>query len=199
MTKLGKVVKSDSHCVYVVQVDDGMEVNQPPQPEDYGFGSFVKLETADRHWAVGLIYNSQLFNPMFFNTGPRLASEPDVLFTPDLISETRTLLWTVLIGTLDKQGQAWYGQQGIPRIVVPANTPVWTMTEQEVHAFHLNEQQQPQFCYYSHLLNAGGAFASQLMAQVLEEISPLFGSSDRRALAVLSKELAWKHTMGTMR
>ncbi|MBW4549777.1 MAG: hypothetical protein KME35_01430 [Aphanocapsa sp. GSE-SYN-MK-11-07L] len=199
MTKLGKVVKSDSHCVYVVQVDDGMEVNQPPQPEDYGFGSFVKLETADRHWAVGLIYNSQLFNPMFFNTGPRLASEPDLLFTPDLISETRTLLWTVLIGTLDKQGQAWYGQQGIPRIVVPANTPVWTMTEQEVHAFHLNEQQQPQFCYYSHLLNAGGAFASQLMAQVLEEISPLFGSSDRRALAVLSKELAWKHTMGTMR
>ncbi len=199
MIKLGKVVKSDSHCVYVVQVDDGMEVNQPPQPEDYGFGSFVKLETTDRHWAVGLIYNSQLFNPMFFNTGPRLVSEPDLLFTPDLISETRTLLWTVLIGTLDKQGQAWYGQQGIPRIVVPANTPVWTMTEQEVHAFHLDQQQQPQFCYYSHLLNAGGAFASQLMAQVLEEISPLFGSSDRRAIAVLSKELAWKHTMGTMR
>jgi hypothetical protein len=199
MTKLGKVVKSDSHCVYVVQVDDGMEVNQPPQPEDYGFGSFVKLETTDRHWAVGLIYNSQLFNPMFFNMGPRLSSEPDLLFTPDLISETRTLLWTVLIGTLDKQGQDWYGQQGIPRIVVPANTPVWTMTEQEVHAFHLDQEQQPQFSYYSHLLNAGGTFASQLMAQVLEEISPLFGSSDRRALAVLSKELAWKHTMGTMR
>lgn len=199
MVKLGKVVKSESHCDYIVQVDDGMEVRDAPQPEDYGFGSFVKLETTDRHWAVGLVYNSQLFNPMYLNTGPRLSSEPDLMFTPDLIRETRTLLWTVLIGTLEKQGPSWYGQQGIPRIVVPVNTPVWTMVAEEVHAFHLDRQQQPQFCYYGHVLGAGGAFASQLMAQVLQEITPLFDSSHRRALAVLSKELAWKHTLGAMR
>jgi hypothetical protein len=199
MIKLGKVVKSDSHCDYIVQVDDGMEVRTAPQPEDYGFGSFVKLETPDRHWAVGLVYNSQLFNPMYLNTGPRLSSEVDLMFTPDLIRETRTLLWTVLIGILDKQGQSWYGKQGIPRIVVPINTPVWTMTPQEVHGFHLDVQQQPQFCYYSHVLGAGGAFAVQLLAQVLEEITPLFEARERRALAVLSKELAWKHTLGIMR
>ncbi|MCS6815296.1 MAG: hypothetical protein NZ772_17210, partial [Cyanobacteria bacterium] len=54
--QLGKVVKSNSHCDYIIQVDDGMMVTHPPQPEDYGFGSFVALEDADRHWAVGIVY-----------------------------------------------------------------------------------------------------------------------------------------------
>jgi hypothetical protein len=197
--RLGKVVKSNSHCDYIVQLDDEMEVAAPPQPEDYGFGCFVKLETEARHWAVGLVYNSQLFNPMYLNTGPRLASQPDPLFTPDLIRETRTLLWTVLIGTLEKANQQLYGRQGIPRIVVPVNTPVFAMAQSEVHAFHLDQDQQTQFCYYSYLLRSGGAFAFQLVEQILQEISPLFTGSDRRALEILGKELSWKHTMGIMR
>ncbi len=196
--RLGKVVKSNSHCDYVVQLDDEMEVAAPPKPEDYGFGCFVKLETEDRHWAVGLVYNSQLFNPMYLNTGPRLVSEPDPLFTPDLIRETRTLLWTVLIGTLNQVG-APYGEQGIPRVVVPVNTPVCKMEQAEVHGFHLNQQGQPQFCYYNHLLRSGGCFASQLIEQILEEVGVLFEGSDRRALEILGKELSWKHTIGIMR
>lgn len=197
--RLGKVVKSNSHCDYIVQLDDEMAVAQPPGPDDYGFGCFVKLETQARHWAVGLIYNSQLFNPTYLNTGPRLVSEPDPLFTPDLIRETQVLLGTVLIGQLHRTNDQLYGEQGIPRIVVPVNTPVCTMAEAEVYAFHLNQNQQPQFCYYSHLLRAGGAFAAQLVEQVLGEISPLFSGSEQRALKILSKELSWKHTLGMMR
>jgi hypothetical protein len=199
--RLGKVVKSNSHCDYIVQLDDAMDFTDPPQPDDYGFGTFVKLETQERHWAVGLIYNSQLLNPLFMNMGPRLSSEPDPLFTPDLVNETRTLLWTVLIGSLEKNNGYSYGQQGIPRIVVPVNTPVTTMTRSEIHHFHLNHQQQAQFCYYSHLLRFGGTFAVQLTHQVLEELinSQLFKGPDQRALIVLCKELAWKNTMGAMR
>jgi hypothetical protein len=194
--RLGKVVKSDSHCDYIIQVDDEMEVVTPPQPEDYGFGRFVKLETSDRHWGVGIIYNSQLFNPMYLSTGPRLTTVPDPLFTPDLLRDTRTLLSVVLIGT---QTDPSYGWQGIPRLVVPVNTPVTTLTPTEVRAFHLDQHQQPQFCYYSHLLRSGGTFASQLLEQILAEISPLFQGSDRRALEILLKELTWKQTMGSMR
>ncbi len=197
--KLGNVVKSNSHCDYIVQLDDSMEVSSPPLPDEYGFGSFVKLETTARHWAIGLIYNSQLFNPAYLNTGPRLVSQPDPFFTPDLICETRTLLWTVLIGTLENQGELAYGCQGIPRVVVPVNTPVFCMTDVEIHSFHRNQDQQSQFCYYSHLLGCGGVFASQLTEQVLAKVSPLFEGGDRRALDILRKELCWKHTMGAMR
>jgi len=199
--RLGKVVKSNSHCDYVVQLDDEMDYANPPQPDDYGFGSFVKLESDDRHWAIGLVYNSQLFNPMFLNTGPRLTSEPDPVFTPDQINETRTLLWTMLIGTLETQNGACYGVHGIPKVVVPVNTPVLSMTEAEIHQFHRSDSQRPQFCYYSLLLKCGGTFAAQLTEQVLKELvqSNLFTGADQKALMVLCKELAWKNTMGAMR
>ena len=199
--QLGKVVKSNSHCDYVVQLDDEMGVQAPPRPEDYGFGCFVKLETEARHWAVGLIYNSQLFNPNFLNSGPRLSSEPDPIFTPDLINETRVLLGTVLIGSVEQQDGKLYGRHGIPSIVVPVNTPVYKMSEAEVHRFHLNQAGRPQFCYYSHLLRSGGMFASQLTHQVLESLiaSNLFEGPDQRALQVLCKELSWKNTMGAIR
>ena len=197
--RLGKVVKSNSHCDYIIQLDDEMDVVEPPQPDDYGFGTFVKLETEHRHWAVGLVYNSQLFNPAFLNTGPRLVSEPDSFFTPDLIKETHILLWAVLIGTLNSNLAQSYGNQGIPSVVVPVNTPVLTMSAQEVQAFHRNASQQTQFCYYSHLLHSGGLFASQLVEKVLGQITELFDGSDRRALDILRKELLWKDTLGMMR
>lgn len=200
--KVGKVVKSNSHCDYVVQLDDKADVERPPEADDYGFGSFVKLEEpAGRHWAVGLIYNTLLFNPMFLSNGPRLSSEPDPLFTPDLINETRTLLGTVLIGTLQQEGDRFYGVHGIPRIVVPVNTPVSIMSGEEIHGFHLNPDRQPQFCYYSHLLRCGGSFAAELTQQVLRDLvsSQFFSGSDQRALEILCKELAWKNTVSAMR
>jgi hypothetical protein len=200
--RLGKVVKSNSHCDYVVQVDDSHDVTQPPAPEDYGFGQFVALEDGDRHWAVGLVYNSQLVNPLFLNNGPRLSSEPDPLFTPDLISETRTLLGVVLVGTLEETaGGTPYGNHGIPKVVVPVNTAVHRLTPETVHHFHCSATEQPQFCYYSHLLRSGGLFAAQLTQQVLTELidSDRFKEADQRALSVLCKELSWKNTMGAMR
>lgn len=200
--RLGKVVKSNSHCDYVVQLDDQMDVSHPPQADDYGFGCFVKLESpGERHWAVGMIYNSQLFNPMFLSNGPRLSSDPDPLFAPDLIVETRTLLGVVLIGSMVGKGKQSYGLHGIPRVVVPVNTSAFLMDRNEIYRFHLNEAQQPQFCYYSHLLKFGGSFAAQLTQQVLKELadSKLFSGSDQRALEILYKELSWKNTMTAMR
>jgi hypothetical protein len=154
---------------------------------------------------VGLVYNSQLFNPMFLNNGPRLSSEPDPMFTPDLVQETRTLLGIVLVGTLVKEQQTGqqtaHGVHGIPRVVVPANTPVYAMDANEVHSFHLTPQGTPQFSYYSHLLRSGGAFAADLAQQVLTELveSGLFEGPDQKALMVLCRELNWKNTMGAIR
>jgi hypothetical protein len=200
--RLGKVVKSNSHCDYVVQLDDSMDLMIAPRPDDYGFGTFVKLEDLQgRHWAVGIVYNSQLLNPAFNSLGPRLSSEPDLLFTPDLIAETRTLLWTVLVGNLAHADERPYGVQGIPRVVVPVNTPVYTMSQQEIQQFHSDPLGRSQFTYYSHLLRSGGSFAIQLAHQVLSELVSYncFAPDEQRALNLLCRELAWKNTMGAMR
>ena len=198
--KLGAVVKSASHCDYVVQLDTDKDVINPPSVSDYGFGQFVTLETEQQHWAVGIIYNSQLFNPAFLTSGPQLTSTPDPLFTPDLIQETKTLLNVVLVGNLVREGKRTFGQHGIPRHVVPANTPVYRMDDQDRHRFHLTDDKCPQFKYYGHLLSCGGTFATQLTQQVLTELgdSGLFDEADQRALQVLCKELTWKNTLGVM-
>lgn len=198
--RLGKVIKSNSHCDYVVQIDDVLEVSDPPCAEDYGFGCFVKLE-GDRHWAVGIVYNSQLLNPLFLNNGPRLSSEPDPFFTPDLINETRTLLGTVLIGSIAADGTgACYGLQGIPRMVVPVNTPVHRMNEVEIRDFHRCPQGKPQFRYHGLLLRYGGLFATHLTHQILLELSELhmFQAAEQRALEMLCKEMAWRNTLGSL-
>jgi hypothetical protein len=184
--RLGKVVRSNNHCDYVVQVDDALEVKNPPAPDDYGFGSFVKLESDRRHWAVGLVYNTQLLNPMFLNSGPRLSSQPDPYFSPDLQNEVRTLLSVVLIGALDEERRC--GRQGIPRVVVPVNTPVFRMSREEILRFHQDPQGQTQFSYYGLLLSSGGNFANHLIYQVLNDITPMFADpAQRRALQILSK------------
>ncbi len=196
--RLGKVVRSNNHCDYVVQVDDALEVKNPPSPDDYGFGSFVKLESNQRHWAVGLVYNTQIVNPLFLNSGPRLSSQPDPYFSPDLQNEVRTLLSVVLIGALDEEQGC--GRQGIPRVVVPVNTPVFRMSPEEILRFHRDPKGQTQFSYYGLLLSNGGNFADHLIYQVLNDIIPMFSDpAQQRALQILSKELAWKMTVGAMR
>jgi hypothetical protein len=215
--RIGKVVKSNSHCDYVIEVDDRLSVKTPPSPEDYSFGSFVKLETPERHWGVGIIYNTQLFNPAFLNSGPRLSSDPNPIYAPDLQSEIKTLVAVVMVGTLEPpehltlgsrtldmdskptQRPHIYGEQGIPRLVVPVNTLAHKMQDQEIYQFHQNRQGDPQFAYYGLLLNCGGSFSDHLIHQVLNEISPMFFGAQRQALEILTKELSWKMTMGAMR
>lgn len=196
---LGHIVKSNSHCDYVAQLVDRLDVPHPPAPEDYGFGRFVKLEDEQRHWAVGVIYNSQLLNPQFHQTSPRLTTSADTFLSPDLVSETRTLLWIALIGHLVTAEGQTYGQQGMPTLVVPVNTPVWQLTTAEVLAFHRNAQGQAQFRYYAHLLRSTGNYAAPLLAQILETITPLFSGTEQRSLEIISKELAWRHTLGSLR
>ena len=197
--QLGRVVKSNTHCDYVVQLDTPSDVDNPPTVEDYGFGQFVKFES-DRHWAVGIVYDSQLFNASFLNSGPRLTSAPDPIFTPDLIQDTCVLLSITLVGTFQEENGARYGLQGIPRVVIPVNTPVACLNTEEIHQFHRTADGKPQFSYYSHLLRSGGTFAVQLTQQVLGELvaSELFTGPEQRALQVLRKELSWKSTMGAM-
>lgn len=197
---LGKVVKSNSHCDYVVQLDTQNDVDYPPQTEDYGFGQFVAFESS-RHWAVGIVYDSQLFNSSFLNSGPRLTSAPDPVFTPDLIQDTCVLLNVALVGSLQTGDSGAYGLHGIPRVVIPANTAVYQMDIAAVHSFHRSADGGPQFAYYSHLLRSGGTFAAQLTQQVLGELiaTELFSGAEQRALQVLRKELSWKSTMGAMR
>ena len=133
-TAIGKIVKSNTHIDYVCQVYNLGEVEQCPQPGDYGFGTFVAIELDDGaplgNRLVGVIYNTLLMNPDFGSLGPRLSPRQDLeIFTPDYLAETATLVGLIAVGWIDAQGVC---RQGVPPQAATVNNRVTRLDDERI-------------------------------------------------------------------
>jgi len=194
--RIAKIIKSNSHVDYAARVLDSLETPDPPTTADYRFGQFVKAAARDGE-VIGVIYNSQLINPEYGNYGPRLSTPPELnaVFSPDYLNEQGVLVGILLLGWHDADGR----KQGVPREVLPINTDVETVTDDEVRAFHHNERGTLEIHYYSHVMTHAGAFAFQLLSTILEQLEPLTTEREQARLEVLRRALAWQQTVGSMR
>jgi hypothetical protein len=200
--RIAKIISSNSHVDYVARVLDSLETPEPPTTADFHFGQFVRIPVSGkdgeyRGEAVGVIYDSQLINPEYGNYGPRLSSPPErnAVFSPDYLNEQGVLIGILLLGWRD----AGTCQQGVPREVLPINSEVETMTEQEVSAFHQSGSGSLQVHYYSHITTHAGSFAFQLLTAIVDQLDRLTTESDRARLGVLRNALVWQQTIGKMR
>ncbi|HEY9230917.1 MAG TPA: hypothetical protein VIS78_02195, partial [Blastocatellia bacterium] len=148
--KIARIIKSNSHVDYIGRVLDRLETAEPPAPVHFQFGQFVAIPT-EATTMVGLIYNSQLINPEFGRLGPRLSSsaEMNAVFSPDLVNEQGIFIGLLLVGWVESDGAR---HQGIPRTVLPLNSDVTTMSDEEVRAFHTDKRERLAMRYYSHVL-----------------------------------------------
>jgi hypothetical protein len=181
---IAKIIQSNSHVDYAARILDSLETAQSPGPSEYSFGQFVKIEVGEID-AVGIIYNSQLINPEYGSFGPRLT-------TP---REHNSVFGVLLLGWRDVHG----AHQGVPKVVLPINSQVETMTDDEVRAFHLDEKGGAQLLYYSHVTTHAGLFAFQLLTSIVDQVSELISERERSRLAILRKSLVWQQTIGKMR
>jgi hypothetical protein len=202
MMHIAKIIKSNSHVDYAARVLDSLETHEPPTTADYHFGQFVKVLAKGKNGeyrgeAVGVIYNSQLINPEYGNYGPRLSTPPELnaVFSPDYLNEQGVLIGILLLGWRDAGGC----QQGVPREVLPINSDVEVMTDQEVSAFHHDENGSLQVHYYSHITTHAGSFAFQLLTAIVDHLERLSTEDERARLGVLRKSLVWQQTIGAMR
>lgn len=120
---LGKIVRSNSHIDYVCQVYAPGEIEQPPDPADYAFSTFISigLETEPQSWLVGLVYDTVLLNPDFGNLGPRLSPQAELaVFSPDYLQEKATSIGITAIGRLTESGQA---TQNVPALAALTDAP----------------------------------------------------------------------------
>ncbi len=193
---IAKIIKSNSHVDYAARVLDSLETSSAPEIADYGFAQFVKISVGNDE-IVGVIYNSQLINPEYGNYGPRLSTPPELnsVFSPDYLSEQGVLIGVLLLGWRDAQG--W--RQSIPRIVLPINSEVRTMTADEVHAFHQDKHSTIQFAYYANLMTHAGEFAFPLISAICDELETLADAGQYARLKVLRRSLAWEQTVGGIR
>jgi len=185
---LGKIIKSNSHTDYICQVYGPSEVETPPAPEDYAFGTFVRVELGDDRWLVGIIYDTMLFNPDFGRLGPRLSPEPELaVFSPDYLNEKASLVGIAAVGMMDAAGNV---VQGVPRLAASTDALVERMTDEQIRTFHQGNP-IPQLAYAPLLLAQGSPLALPLLQTVIARLMALF-PNQADLLAVLQDDLAWK-------
>lgn len=199
---IAKIIKSNSHVDYAARVLDSLETAEPPSTADYHFGQFVKIMAKDRNGeprgeAIGVIYNSLLINPEYGNYGPRLSTPPELnaVFSPDYLNEQGVLIGILLLGWKGVDGR----QQGVPREVLPINSDVETMAEEEIREFHHDPAGALQMHYYTHITTHTGSFAFQLLSTIVDQLDHLTTERERAKLHVLRRSLAWQQTIGRMK
>ncbi len=195
--RIGRIVKSNTHVDYVCQVDNPGEFVSAPTPEDYAFGTFVRvgLSTESGHgitggsYLVGLIYSTILMNPEFGSLGPRLSPPADLeVFSPDYLREQATLVGIVAVGQVTPGGT----HQGVPRLAATVGVEVDTMVPEQVRSFHLTPSGRGLSLAYAPLLLAqGDPLIPHLLLNVVNRLGDLFPDQTRQ-LAVLRGNLAWK-------
>lgn len=185
---LGKVVKSNGHVEYVCQICGQGEISSPPSPDDYAFGTFVRIALPDEASLVGLVYDTILMNPEFGNLGPRLSPPTDLeIFSPDYLREKVVLVGLVAVGQMGADGSVL---QGVPRVAADVDATVQKLSEAETKYFHKGTP-GPRIAYASFLLAQGQALTPHLLLRVIEQLEELF-PRESQSLSVLRSNLAWK-------
>jgi len=187
--QIGKIVKSNSHVDYVCQVNNAGEFSSCPLPQDFAFGTFVRVElSGDAGYLVGLIYSTILMNPEFGSLGPRLSPSADLeVFSPDYLREQATLVGVLAVGQVANNGSV---HQGVPLLAVAVNAAVETMPPAEVRHFH-ESAGGLSLAYLPRLLAQGDPLISHLLLKVVGQLSELFPDCTRQ-LGVLRGNLSWK-------
>jgi hypothetical protein len=201
MSRIAKIVKSNSHVEYVARVVDELDADEPPAPEDYGFAQFVSVPISEGEEVVGVVYDSQLANPDYGSFGPRLSSHKELkVLSPDVLNERGVLLGVLLLGWRGREGDGrWVGRQGVPRRVVPVGQDVFRLSDEDVADFHRGEDGSMRLHYFSQAIAHAGPFAAPLVESVIEQLEPVCTPAERQRLCVLKKSLVWQRTLGGMR
>jgi hypothetical protein len=204
MSRIAKVVKSNSHVDYVARVIDELDADAPPAPDDYGFAQFVRLPAREDEEVVGVVYDTQLANPEYGTFGPRLSSHADLkVLSPDFLHEQGVLLGILLLGWRARgEGEGaggWAAHHGVPRRVVPVGQEVFSLSAAEVFEFHRGAGGAVQLHYFSQALAHAGAFAVPLVESVIAQLEPACEPAERQRLCVLKKSLVWQRTLGQLR
>lgn len=222
---IGKIVKSYSHINYVCQIYGPFEVEVPPHPSDYAFGHFVRVALHSRlldesHgrrdtnlsrdgepfcYTVGVIYDTILLNPTFGTLGPRLSTEKQVeLFSPDYLSERAVLVHVIMLGTME-QRRVSSGipktriVQGVPADSLELDSSVETMTDEDIHQFHLFSDQEDaenqtaylHMGYLPHMITQQNSLLPLAILRILDQLEQLF-PQQRSLLSILKQNFAWR-------
>lgn len=189
-TSIGKIIKSNSHIDYVCQVYGPGETAKPPLPEEHALGAWVQMPAGsqeDSH-AVGVIYDTQLYNPDYGTFGPRLSNPAQLeVFSPDYLNETATLLGVLIIGQTRAGARA---TSGYCPVAPSIGAEVRQMQAEQVRRFHLGDSGL-ELGYYSLLASIHVPIMNPLLLSLLDGLELLLPEHSR-TISALRTNLSWR-------
>ncbi len=213
---IGVIVNSDSHVLYWCQISGAHEVAQPPVPDDYAFGRFVRaplpspvasgapVAPGAPRMLVGVLCDTVLVNPDFGTMGPRLSAsdEQRAVFSPDYLTERATLVQLLALGTTDLDGSR--PKHGVPPLALELGAAVTPLDATAMRAFHLFADGGPpggaepylHMGYLPQLIGQPAGLLPQAARRILEQLDALF-PDHRRLLSILKRNLEWKLSVKT--
>jgi hypothetical protein len=201
MTRLAKIISSNSHVDYIGRVIDALEADEPPSASQYGFAQFVSIPLDDAD-VIGVIYNSQLVNPDYGKFGPRLSPLADLsVLSPDYLNEQGLLIAILLLGWREgaQQEEKRINHHGVPRRIIPVNQDIYYLSDRDTQSFHRDADGGLLLHYYSQIMTHAGPFSVPLVEAILEQLEPACAPEERQRLCVLKQTLVWQRTVGGMR
>ncbi len=188
--EIGRVVGSNDHADYIVQVYGPAEIPAPPAPRDRAFGKFVEIPVDEHDRLIGVIYTTQLLNPEYGSLGPRLSTPQELpVFSPDYLAETATLVGVAVIGSVHRLGAANVYDQQTPRLASSVGATVALLPDEEMLAFHQHNGTL-RLAYFPRLLARPFPSLPDLLCEIVDRLITAF-PSDRRRLEVARQNIRW--------
>ncbi len=188
--EIGRVVGSNDHADYIVQVYGPAEIPSPPAPIDRAFGKFVEIPVDEHDRLIGVIYTTQLLNPEYGNLGPRLSTPQELpVFSPDYLAETATLIGVAVVGSAHRLGTETVYDQETPRLASNVGAPVALLSDDEILAFHQHNGRL-RLAYFPRLQARPFPSLPDLLCEIVDRLIAAF-PSDRRRLEVARQNIRW--------
>lgn len=193
---IGKIVSSNSHIDYVCHVFGRAEVRDVPRPDEYRLGTWVgvPVDESGDSLAIGLVYDTQLYNPDYGTFGPRLSSQSQMeVFSPDYLNETAVLVGVLTVGQMGED----FKVSGLCPLAPTVGAEVRLLSADQVRSFH-TEDERFQIGYYGLLLALQHPVMPMLLQDVLGGLERLL-PEHARTINALKTNLAWRNRVAVLR
>ncbi|HVC34571.1 MAG TPA: hypothetical protein VNL16_13760 [Chloroflexota bacterium] len=189
--EIGRVVGSNDHADYLVQVYGPAEMPTPTTPLDRSFGQFVEVPIDQHDRLIGVIYTTQLLNPEYGALGPRLSTPRELtVFSPDYLAETATIVGVAVVGSArDDGGHVEYDQR-TPRLASAVDAVVSLLPDDRLLAFHQFDGRL-RLAYFPRLLARPFPSLPDLLCSIVDRLIVTF-PGERRRLEVARQNIRWR-------
>lgn len=185
MKKIANIIKSTSHLDYIAQVINPLD-RSGVLPADYALGNFVLIGKN----TVGLIYDTELFNPSLILSSQKEQTE---IYAPDLRDEVDILLKILLLGIIENN----YGDQNLPAEVLEAGAYIWLMEKNAIKDFHFTSDGHFQVKYLNNLNSYGNKLNPSLFSLIVKQLRNLLNTEEIQILETIEQNLLWNKMVNT--